>query len=224
MKAKFNILCPVLHVHLLIRRKQEGPREQTTCSAGGTHNFPRAMVSIFSSARLCPAAGHSMFHQNCLAPLACLALRPTNSHSSTRQAIPTKFTLLICKRLLAPVSISMSPGRPQKAGWAPASITYHSTGTTPLFTIRSITRAGSEPIGAAPKLKSSRRGVYTGGIKHVLVTGEKEEINWDRRKGWQGLTGQRVVLHWLSSLEFFSDLMFLALLGVRKTLRFHLFF
>lgn len=45
-----------------------------------------------------------------------------------------------------------------------------------MFSSRSITRVGSEPIGAAPKLKSNRRGVYTGGFKHVLVTGEKEKI------------------------------------------------
>lgn len=87
---------------------------------------------------------------------------------------------------MAPVSISISPDRPQKEGCAPASAAYHSTGTTPLFASRSITRAGSEPIGAAPKLKSSRRGVYTGGIKHVLVTGEKEEIKLGPEEGLTG--------------------------------------
>lgn len=70
----------------------------------------------------------------------------------------------------------MSPERARRGGWAPAGTAYHSTGITPLFSSRSTTRLGSEPIGAAPKSKSTTKGVYTGGIKLVLVPGEKEKM------------------------------------------------
>jgi len=38
-------------------------------------------------------------------------------------------------------------------------------------------------MGAAPKLKSSWRGVYMGGIKHVLISREKEMVKLGQR-GW----------------------------------------
>lgn len=100
------------------------------------------------------------------------------------------------------------------------STAYQSTGTTPLFSSRSVTMVGSEPTGADPKSKSSRRGVYTGGIQHVLVTGEKEDIKVKQEEKSLGYDRRRSF--YTGCLSYNSCLMFLALLrerilGIRQT-------
>lgn len=134
------------------------------------------LVSIFSPNGLSPAGGHITFHQVWSAAPWLLP------HPDSPTDLCTKHTLLIYTFLTALWALPV----PKKEGWVPVSTAYQSTGTTPLFSSRSVTRLGSEPTGADPKSKSSRRGVYTGGIKHVLVTGEKEDIKLKQEEGSSG--------------------------------------
>lgn len=76
----------------------------------------------------------------------------------------------------------------------PGPPAYQSRATTPLFFRARSTTDGGASIGAAPKLKSSFRGVKTGGICLVLCGAEK----WAQRQGWDRMGPSQGWLAWHS--------------------------